>query len=446
MTARLFHAWDTLRSSYWFLPSLMLVAAIALAFAMLELDRRVLGDDPKVPWVYLGGAEGARAVLGAIASSVITVAGVVFSITIVTLAQAASQFGPRILRQFMRDRGNQTVLGTFIATFVYCVLILRTVRGENGGTFVPHASVALAVVLAVASIVVLVYFIHHVSVSLQAPIVVAALTADLEQATEHTIPRSTGEADDGAPPEPAGPWSAISAPASGYVQRIDFGALVAAAAREEALLRAECDPGAYAIEGAPLVSVTPAGAADALTRDVRSAFILGPQRTSEQDVRFALQQGVEIAVRALSLGINDPFTAINCVDWLGSALARVGREPPPATVHRDRDGVPRVIVPMPDFGALMDTAFGQLRQYAGRSPAVIVRMLDVLGSLAVVCAGVPHRAAIGAHAARIVGVARLHVEDEADLAVIEARHAAVVRALGGDAPGTTRSSQSARHS
>src|SRR5687767_1515596 len=180
MRTRLHHLWETLTTGYWFVPAVMMLAAALAAFLLLYIDRTVIGA--RVGWLYVGGADGAKTLLSTVAGSVITVAGVVFSITIASLTQAASQFGPRLLRNFMRDRGNQVTLGTFVATFLYCLLVLRAIHGrlEDGVAFVPQASVTGAVVLAVASIAVLVYFIHHVSVSLQAPSVVAAIRADLD--------------------------------------------------------------------------------------------------------------------------------------------------------------------------------------------------------------------------------------------------------------------------
>jgi len=171
MKVRLRHIWEIVSTNYWFVPSVMTVAAAIAAFVMLYIDRTYFPADIHAFWLYSGGADGAKTLLSTVAGSIITVAGVVFSITIAALTQASSQFGPRLLRNFMRDASNQVVLGTFVATFVYCVLILRTIHGrvDEGQSFVPQASVTGAVVLSVASVAVLIYFIHHVSMSLQAP-------------------------------------------------------------------------------------------------------------------------------------------------------------------------------------------------------------------------------------------------------------------------------------
>ena len=179
-------------SSFWFVPTTMTVVAAGSAIGMIEVDRTWLGPGVRIGWLYSGGAEGARSLLSTVAGSVITVAGVVFSITISTLTQASSQFGPRLLRNFMRDTSNQIVLGTFVATFLYCLLVLRTIHGkiDDGASFVPQLSVTVAVGLAVASIAVLIYFIHHVSLSLQAPNVIAAARGDLGAGRQGHHPRA----------------------------------------------------------------------------------------------------------------------------------------------------------------------------------------------------------------------------------------------------------------
>lgn len=195
--ARLFTMWESVRVSYWFVPSLMAVGSLVLGFAMPEVDRAVPDRwMARVGWLYTGSAEGARELLSVIAGSMIGVAGVVFSITVVALALASNQFGPRLLRNFMRDLSNQVVLGTFIAVFLYCLLILRQVHGENGSrnAFVPQLSMLLAVVLAVAGLGVLIYFIHHMAASIQAPNVVAAVATDLRNAIDELYPQKLGDA------------------------------------------------------------------------------------------------------------------------------------------------------------------------------------------------------------------------------------------------------------
>jgi uncharacterized membrane protein len=191
---RFFAAWDRLRESFWFLPALMTAAAIALSFGLTALDAEVEeGTYRRIEWLYLFGPEGARAILSAIAGSMITVAGLTFSITMLTLQLASSQFGPRLLRNFMSDRGNQIVLGTFIATFLYCLLVLRTVKGVEGSSFVPHIAVAAGIVLSIASLAVLIYFIHHTARSIRLETILANLARPRDAGHDRpTGPRKAG--------------------------------------------------------------------------------------------------------------------------------------------------------------------------------------------------------------------------------------------------------------
>jgi uncharacterized membrane protein len=193
MKTLLLKYWDRLRSSLWFLPAAMACLAVALAVSAVELDKAVADDWlQRLSWIYSGGAEGASLLLGTVAGSMIAIAGTVFSMTLVALSLASSQLGPRLLRNFMRDRSNQVVLGTFVATFVYCLLVLRTIRRADEVAFVPHLAVSIGVLLAIASVGVLIYFIHHISVSIQADQVVARVGRVLEDGIDRLFPQHLG--------------------------------------------------------------------------------------------------------------------------------------------------------------------------------------------------------------------------------------------------------------
>ena len=190
---RLRQWWEYLRATYWFLPALMALAAVTLSILSVRLDEQLRDDMVRsLGWIYTGGPEGARGVLSTIASSTITVAGVTFSITIVTLSLATSQFGPRLLRNFMRDTGNQLVLGAFTSIYLYCLLVLRTVRGTDELQYVPHLSVTIGVILAVLGVAVLIFFIHHIAESIQVSQVVGVVNAELEHAIDRLFPDTLG--------------------------------------------------------------------------------------------------------------------------------------------------------------------------------------------------------------------------------------------------------------
>jgi uncharacterized membrane protein len=381
---------ERIRTSYWFVPSLMTLSAAGVAILAIAVDGYLAEQhELKLDWVYTGGAEGARQLLATVAGSMITVAGVVFSINIVGLSLASSQFGPRLLRNFMRDRGNQTVLGAFIATYVYCLLVLRTIRGENGGhEFVPQLSITLGVLSAIASVGVLIYFIHHSAVSLQAPVVIVNVYSELCRSIDELFPDS----DD---PEVVHPErvaisctlfeksrsESIRAPRDGYIESIDVPRLHELAREHDAQLELLFRPGHFVTLGSAIGNVRYRDQPhEQLPEALLSAIAIGSHQTPLQDVEFVINQLVEVAVRALSPGINDPFTALNCVDYLGAALSRLaGRKlTPPARF--DADGTLRVILNPPNFPGLVDTAFRQIRQNAARAPSVLIRLLEAVST------------------------------------------------------------------
>lgn len=382
---------DALRGSFWFLPTLMTLAAAALAIGLLLAERWMADATVReVGWLYTGGAEGARSLLSTVAGAVVTVVGVAFSVTVVSLQLAAAQLGPRVLRNFMRDRGNQTVLGTFVATFVYCLLVLRTVRGSDGlgnAEFVPHLAVTGGVALAVLSAAVLIYFIHHAAVSIQADHVIAGIAAELDATMDALYPERLGEAAIAPEAAPALPEDfetrglGVRAHASGYVQSIDADAVMGVATARDVLVRLEHRPGAFVVEGETLVHVWPAARLDdGSRRRLNGAVVLGQERTLVQDFEFGVEQLVEIAVRALSSNVRDPTTAMRCIDRLGAALARLAGRQLPSPYRRDGERL-RVIAPGLSVSQVADTAFDRIRERGAESLAVAVRLLETFERL-----------------------------------------------------------------
>jgi uncharacterized membrane protein len=432
--------WDRLRSSFWFVPAAMACLAVALALSAVALDRSVTDDWLRqLGWSYSGGAEGASLLLGTVAGSMIAIAGTVFSMTLVALSLASSQLGPRLLRNFMRDTANQVVLGTFVATFVYCLLVLRTIRRVDEGAFVPHLSVSIGVVLAIVSVGVLIYFIHHLSVSIQADQVVARVGRELNNAIDKLFPgdlgkpaseapMASGEAD--LPAAFARDARPVGATGDGYLQLIDTGALMALACEEDLLLRLERRPGHYLVKGQTMVMVWPGHrVTEALVDKMNAAFVLGNKRTAFQDVEFSFHQLVEIAVRALSPGINDPFTAIACVDRLGSALCRLARRNMPSPFRFDDQGRLRLVAPGSSFEGILDLSFNQIRQNSRTNPAVAIRMLDAIAQIAGHVQSAHDAACLQRHAGMIVRGARDGVPEADDLAAVDAGFTAATEAL-----------------
>lgn len=393
MKVLIFKYWDRARTSFWFIPILMTGAAMALAFITVTLDTPLTDWLQRTwGWTFTGGAEGTSAVLGGIAGSMITIAGVVFSMTLVTLSLASSQLGPRMLRNFMRDTTTQVVLGTFVATFLYCLLVLRTIRRADELAFVPNLAASLGVLLAVVSMGVLIYFIHHVSVSIQANEIVARISEELIEGVNRLFP---GEVGRGAPRTAGGSpdseflnafdWEArtIGAAGDGYLQFIDLDELLELAMDADVVLRLERLPGHYVVANQPLVVVWPGNrVTEQLADSVHAAFTLGNQRTPHQDIECAVNQLVEIAVRSLSPGVNDPFTAIACVDHLGSALCRLAKREMPSPYRHDEQDRLRMIAPVVTFAAIANAAFDQIRQYGRSSVAVTLRLLETIAVIA----------------------------------------------------------------
>lgn len=376
LRVRLLTLVEDIRDSYWFVPGLMAMGGLVAGLALVLLDAQ-LGEEwlGRFEWFYGSRPEGARAVLSTIASSTITVAGVVFSITLAAVTYASGQHGPRLLTNFQRDRGNQVTLGTFIASFLYCLVVLRTIRSAEEATadtgdavreaFVPHLAVYGALALAIASIAVLVYFVHHVTDSIHINNVIARIGRQLLDDVEE-LP--TEPAVDRSPPDLCDPLAIVSAD-TGYIEAADSKALIDVAARADLRMRLLSRPGDFVSVGQPLVEVAPAASIEpAVAAACRAAFAFGRKRTAFQDLRFGIDELVEIAARALSPGINDPFTAIACVDWLGAAITGLADRYPDDGPVTDAEGVVRIIARPVDFAAYVDAAFGQLRPYVSGDP------------------------------------------------------------------------------
>ncbi|MFO7578468.1 MAG: DUF2254 domain-containing protein [Pelovirga sp.] len=440
MRVQIFKTWDRIQTSFWFLPAILAVGAIILALTTVTLDT-LITDWLTRYWglTFTGGAEGASSLLGAIAGSMITIAGVVFSMTLVALSLASSQLGPRLLRTFMRDTMTQMALGTFVATFLYCLLVLRTIRRPEEILFVPHLSVSIGVLLAVVSVGVLIFFIHHVSTSIQANEIVARVGTELVDGIEQLFPETIGRGPSQIPTEPpaadfldvfAQAARPIASAGDGYLQFVDGDALLALAMREDIVIRLVRRPGHYVVAGRTLALVWPGDrVTDELAECINSAFALGHQRTSGQDIEFAVNQLVEIAIRALSPGVNDPFTAMTCVDNLGSALCRLAQRDMPSPYRYDSQDQLRIISPVFTFSNVVDAAFNQIRQYGRSSTAVTIRLLETIAEVADSAERPGDRVALLRHARMIARGAEEGLPESEDRKEVEDRFQSANRLL-----------------
>jgi uncharacterized membrane protein len=437
---RLRALWEYLRGTYWAVPSAMAVAAVALSFGVIQLDRALAAKlIDQLSWVYTGGPEGARAVLSTIASSMITVAGVTFSITIVALTLASQQFGPRLLRNFLRDLGNQVVLGTFVSTFLYCLLVLRTVRGSDDAEFVPHLAVTAGVVMAMLSLGVLIFFIHHVATSIQATQIIANVAGDLEAAIDRMFPEDIGK-DSGSAEGPRVSADGLNEPGvravlattTGYVQAIDADALMSLAREHDAVVTVHARPGSFLRTGGMLLTVAMSpGRPDPEDKPFHSVFIVGSSRTGSQDVTFFIDQLVELAVRALSPGINDPATARLCIDRLEQSLCHLAGRAMPSAARYDDDGRLRVLAYPTAFPDVVETAFHEIARYGRSSVSVTCRLLEAVGNVGSCVRRDDHRRALLRTATMIAaGIGDRSLSDS-DRELIAKRHRAALAAIGG---------------
>ena len=446
MKTWLINHWESLRANFWFMPTVMVAGAVALSLATINLDKAAPRDNwvATLGWTFTRGPEGSRAVLSTVAGSMMTITSVTFSITIVALQLASSQFGPRLLRNFMRDRGNQISLGTFIATFAYCLLVLRTVNGTEEQRFVPHISVTVGLLMALTSLGVLIYFIHHAAASIQAEYVIANVGRDLDEAIARLYPECVGlgPAEGTREQNPPTGFDRESRPVasdrSDYLQNIDVDRLMGLAREHDLVISVPHRPGKFLMAGGDLARVWPGdrlddGIADAILR----AFYLGPMRTLTQDVEFAIDQLVEIAVRALSPGVNDPFTAINCVDRLGAALVVLAGREMPLIYRYDDEGRLRVIAEASTAGGIVNAAFDQVRQAARNDAAVTIRLLETIAAVVAQARGEVWHRALRRQAEMVHRGSQQALPEEEDRREADVRFREVLRALGSEqAPGS----------
>ena len=410
---------ERLTDKFWLVPALITAAGIIGAELLVHLDRS--GRIPSSlieAWGYSGGATGARTLLGAVASSTIGVAGTVFSITIAALSLAAGQMGPRLLRNFTHDRGNQVTLGVFLGTFSYALMVLRSVRTANEGEFIPHLSLSVGILLAFLSVATLVYFVGHMAGRINVDTVIELVSDDVRAA----IDRLTLEEKPPAPPDDRFWFDGrlLVDARHGYLQAIDREGLLAWAVAHSVSIRLFVRPGDYVFPGTTIGVVVPA--CDGTDEAIVTATALGAARVSADDLEFPIRQLVEVAVRALSPGINDPHTAMSALERLGAALCRLSGRHLGSGVTTDDSGVV-LVVPAVDYDGLTDAMFHMIRQNAKGATPVLMRMLEAM-TAAADCERDPARlATLQRHADLVLADATRDIETPGDLADLQKRHA-----------------------
>jgi uncharacterized membrane protein len=424
MKARILALREWVGDVFWVIPVLLAAAGVLLAEAVRRLEVPGLAGLPR-DLVFAADAAGARALLGVIAGSAIGVAGTIFSITIAALSLTSGQMGPRLLRNFVRDAGNRWALGLFLMTFAYAVALQRGMGGGGAGA-VPHLGLAVAVGLALLCTGVLAWFVHHVATGINVETVIALVQAELLEAAA----RLTGAEPPAAPvllalPPPRG--APVRCSATGYLRAIDYDALADWAAAQDAVLVVVARPGDYLHPASRIAEVVPAARRDDAAAVLRGAMSLGPRPAAAQDLEFAVRQLVEVAVRALSPGVNDPFTAMAVLDRLGAVLAGLaGRHlPAPALLRGERVVLYRRVT---THDGLCDAMFHMIREAGGREAAVLIRLVEVLEAALEVEADPARRAALQRHGRLALAAGRRGIADEAGREDLEVRAAALAQA------------------
>ena len=384
---------EGLRTGFWAVPALCVLLALALAIGLVAVDRHAEASTDR-PFTFGAGPDGAREVLSAITSSMITFTGLVFSITIIVLQLTSSQFSPRVLRTFLRDRQTQLSLGVFVATFVYALMVLRVVNGGSDETFVPAIATTFGVALLLLSVGMFVAYIHHVATAIQVSSVIAAIGAEATSTLERCLPASAPAVRRAGNPAPASAAVTLELPSrrSGVVSFVDIPALVREAERADVVLSCRVALGSYVPEGSALLAVAgPAEGVDA--RACLRAIAVTRDRSMAQDVAFGLRQLVDIAERALSPSTNDPTTAVQVLDELHNLLRRLATRPLPDGDRRDAAGAVRLRLPAMSFAAYLHLALDEISQYGSESKQVSARVAALLDELAA-CALPSQRAVI----------------------------------------------------
>jgi uncharacterized membrane protein len=432
MKTRLQYIWGNLSSSFWFVPLMMILLSVALAAGFLYVDTRVqLDHDGMFSFMLVGGDESARYVLSTIAGAMLTVAGTVFSITLVALTLASSQFGPRLLRNFMYDPINQMVLGMYVATFLYNLLVLRAVKSAGDEEFIPDISIMFAIILAAASIILLVVFIHHISIGIQADQVIADVNKNLNKSIKKLFPIDLGKEDVPADPEKDKKAmlarlkvrSSVTSTRNGYLEAIDNDTLMEIAHEHDLLLILPYRPGDYIVENMDIITVCSQKTCnDKLKNKIRKAFIIGRVRTPAQDAGFSIHQMVEVASRALSTGVNDPFTAITCIDNLMECMCYLTKARFPSPYRYDDKHTLRVIAKPVTFAGMMDAAFNQIRQSGMDTPAVMIRLMEAFTVINHFATRSDHKKSVQIHAEMVLNTARKTMNEPKDFKDLEARY------------------------
>lgn len=384
------YRWDRLKVSFWFAPALMALAAVLLAWTMYRVDNLIPNEALQTSRFILSGTVSElRSALLNIATTTLATAGVVFTLLTLPLSTVAAQYGSRLLRLFLGDRTTQLALGMFVGTFVYCLAAALAIAPSNVQPEGPQLTATVGLYLMLATFASLIVLVQHISTMLQAPNIAAAAGAELLDAVTVELPDEATSADSGSQDAPLTPavkdtmleteGYPVYARKTGYIQYIDPAVMLTLAREKNLVIHLLRKPGHFVWRGGAVARVWPASQVDEqLDKLIRRAFQIGNGRTPTQDVEYAVNQLVEMAVRAMSPAINDPFTAMTCLDHLGNGLSMFARQGGESRHIYDRDVHLRLLVEPVTFDGLLSAAFDMLRHASCDNASVLLHMLEVI--------------------------------------------------------------------
>lgn len=416
--------WRELGATFWFIPVLIISFSILLSFSLVYLDSII--TIPREGWsqyFLVNSSDSARSILTTISSAMMGVAGTVFSITLVALTLASSQFGPRLIKNFMYIRLNQVVLGLYISTYLYCLLVLNSVTDNDGYTFIPSISILVAIIAATINIILLIIFIHQIATSIQADKVVSGISEFISKQLGTLYPAEMGEeieyednVDTTTVKSGYQQQIPIKSPESGYLQYINGETLVNVMTKHDALLELYYKPGDHLVKDVDLgmLFLNDNWSEDDFKK-IFNQFVFGNTKTSQQDFEFSIHQMVEVAARALSPGVNDPYTAITCIDNLTEIMCHLAQVKFPSPYRLDEEGNLRIIAETFNFEGLLDAAFNQIRQFSGGSPAVIIRLMEALTTIYGFTIKESHKKAVINHAEMVLNSGKQTIEEKNDI-------------------------------
>ena len=420
---------EKLNASFWFVPILMLLITIGSAVGFIYFDSRIqLSHDGVLRYLLPASVDSARSILTIIAGAMMGVAGTVFSITLVVLTLASSQLGSRLVRNFMYDKLNQVVLGTYVSSFVFCLIILSSLKDNDSFNFVPAISVLAALALAIAGIVLLIIFIHHVSMSIQSDKVISDISEAMSKSIRKLFPKEIGHAGEKQTPNIEALQkkytlnTEVKYKRSGYLQSIDGQGLMNNALDMDGIIILHHRPGDFLVQDMVLCEVLCNEEYDKeVYEKIQNDFLIGKVRTPLQDAEFSIHQMVEIAARALSPGVNDPYTAIACIDNLTSVMCYLTGVEFPSPYRYDKQDILRVIAGSYTFSGMLNAAFNQIRQYAERTPSVMIRLMEAMNTLSTFARNKNQQELIFQHAEMIMNAAEKTFSEKSDLEDIKER-------------------------